>query len=209
MLEDRVLTLREVLAVADLRKPTFDTRLFAGDACLALGLVLPAQRDKYLPLDLIALALTSGLSTGLGNLNAAAGAVRESWEMWLSAVQGAERLMQAGKAVPRTGRHFFATAMHRDEGVSVGIGTLRRAVETLNSDRLISLVSIEQTLEDVRDTARRAGVELPAAFTVQPQDPLHAAWRDEIAAYRARSFARVERKTTRREARERERERVA
>jgi hypothetical protein len=204
MLLDNILSLNDLLRVTIFSKNTLDQRFHSGDACLALGLTVPAQRNKFLLLDIVALILISRLSLGLRSNRTATTAVRTYWKEWLGLVQRTERDMKPGQVTPRGKQLFFAVSASDQNSPLVAVGTLAEVGENLVTDAPIVVDSMETILRLTRNGTRNAGITLPPTLTVQPDDPRHKEWRAEIAAYRERALAREQAKASRRQSRERE-----
>ena len=186
----------EFLRLLILKSTTLDQRVLMGQAAFAFGCRNPAHTGEYLPLDGVAMMLTSMLNAHGVRLEVAAEAVRTYWDDWLGLVTRAERY-----PIPENPHLFFAVAVPSPEsGLSrrVAVGYSNQIVDALyradDPSCPVAPISIHQVLLQLRINAQRANVALPDRLTIARGEPGYKNWRREIAAYRARAEARAEAK---------------
>jgi len=191
MLQDKIFNSADFLRLLQYTRGTLDTRTSKGEVAYAFGCPINAHLNEYLPMDAVAIALTSMLSVGIG-MKAAAAVVREDWEKWLELVQRAERRPKFGQTIlPPLDRLFLIVAVD-DDRLTVEAGKMQEAMSALDRGSYANIygVPIHRVLHALRTNARLYKVDLPARFAVQPDDPSYEQWRAEIAAYQKLARAR-------------------
>jgi len=201
MLQDKVFTNTEFLRLLGYTRGTLDTRTAKGEVAYAFGCPINAHMNEYLPLDAVAIMLTSMLSVGLGMKNAAT-VVREHWEEWLELVQHAERDPRLYHTIiPPTEQFYILAGKTEDDRLIVGTGAMGESMSKLGGGVYVEPfpfgVSICRVLHQLRTNAREYKVDLPKRFAVQPDDPNHKQWRAEIATYQKLAAARFKAKAKR------------
>jgi hypothetical protein len=190
MLQDRILSREEFLRLLQIRGTTLDWRVFKGEISLAFGCPINAHVNEYLPLDAVAVMMTSMLSRELG-MKVAAAVVRESWDIWLRLVQAAESDPRLYKEpLPANDQQFLALGLKNGGPPKVTAGLMAYCLEQLNGYANIRGIAIQAVLRQLRTNARIYKVALPDRFTVSPLDPEHPAWLAEVAAYQKLAHAR-------------------
>jgi hypothetical protein len=192
MLQARILSRAEFLRLLEIKGTTLDQRAFKGEIAFAFGCPIPAHTGEYLPLDALAVLLTSMLNAYAKiELKWAATAVREHWDKCLQLLQRAER--EAGGE-----ELFFAVGTTIGGKQIVEVGTAREAAKKIEAalgetgDSLVNVffMSIQRVLRQLRANARIFKVNLPEHLTVQPDDPDYEKWRDQIENYQRLAAAK-------------------
>jgi len=165
-------TREEFLELLGMSGGAFDQLQHAGHVALAFGTPLPATPGRYLDLDLVAVAINSGLSAWLGRENSTA-IVSGFFPQWASAVGHAE-------ADPRLD-YFMAVggvgwdaAKKSPKLLLVTNGTVDQIAQDFRpTAELVGFftVNISDIIRRLRSRARAAGIDLSREFFFPPGDP--------------------------------------
>jgi hypothetical protein len=179
------------------KSSTLDQRVMTGEAAFALGCQRPAHTGEYLILDAVAMLLSSVLNRFAGlELKAAADAVREHWDDWLTLVTKVERF-----PIRDDPQLFFAVAwLVAPAGSKVAftprvvMGERDKIMATLAGEHVYTanFISMRWVLHQLRVNAQYANVQLPERFAIARGEPGYKDWRREINAYRERAVARLQ-----------------
>jgi hypothetical protein len=195
MLQDRILSRDEFLRLLLISGATLDVRVHKREICFALGCQINAHVGEYLPLDAVAVLMTSKLSTEIG-MKSAAELVREGWEPWLRAVQAAESdpRLYTTEPIDPAQHLYLAIGVTKDQPAFGVVGLMRDIMPQLNGYEAVRGISIQLVLRQLRVNARQARVALPARLTPPFDSPDIAQWHREIEAYQKASATRFKAK---------------
>jgi hypothetical protein len=228
MLQDRMLGRDEFLRLLQMRGTTLDWRLFKGEISLAFGCRINAVFNEYLPLDAVAVMLTSMLSReldgGSRGLRIAAAVVRETWDLWLKLVMAAESdaRLYKNEPLPANEQQYLVLGLKEGAPPKVVAGLMAApppprpagrsgdqgdrqqpdCLSQLADYPLIRGISIQAVLRQLRANARIYKVDLPDRLT----DPDFPKWCEEIAAYQKLANMRFKAKTKAKRAKARRKE---
>jgi hypothetical protein len=185
LLQDWTLSPEEFFRLLKLQPATMRVRAHTGDAAFAFGLKRNPHPGAYLPLDALAVLLTSLLSTQI-SLRPAAEIIRVSWDAWLRAVQVAEGdpKLYEGSEVPVELHMYIGVGVSKGKLGRCEVGTMIDIMPKLNTFEAVRGISIQLALRQLRANSRKTGVALPDRLTVPFDHADHAKWRQEIEDYR-------------------------
>src|SRR5258708_3731072 len=152
----RSLTRDQFLKILGLTSGAFDALQRAGHVALAFGTPIPATPGRYFDLDLVAMAIATGLAPALGR-QAATTIVLGFFHQWVMAVGNAD-------ADPAR-NYFFAMGLvdwdHRERRareILVTNGTFEQITSDLQHVSAVMAVNITDILARLRTKARAAGI---------------------------------------------------
>jgi len=168
----RALTRDEFLKILEITEGTFDQLQHTGHVALAFGAPLPAVAGRYLPIDLVAMAISQGLAPGTGR-NFATAIVLGYFNQWAAAVGHAEadRLQDYFCAIGGMG---WDRKHKRPKLWLVTNGTL---VQTAEDFRQIGglvggiNINISDIIRRIRERAAELAIALDEPFYYPPGDP--------------------------------------
>ena len=190
----QVLTREPLLQALSVTSTNQDQRVFLGNAAFAGGGRTNAHPGKYMPLDLPTLKAVYELSAdGAVPTRIAAAAVRDHDSLLRALIEDVE---DEGLAqLPADKQTFFVIGI-TDKGATLVEGGLRDAAlaRLLGKADLLTVraLSIQRLLREVRENAAKAGLKLPARFTLPRSSPGYATWVESIAERRRRADQRWE-----------------
>jgi hypothetical protein len=166
------LTRDEFLKVLSLTSGAFDQLQHAGYVALAFGTPMPATPGRYLDLDLVAMAINSGLTQSLGR-EISTVIVGGYFDQWASAVGHAEADSKQDYFMAVGGVGWDA-AKKGPKLLVVTHGTLEQIVEDFRCTKeLVGFftVSISDIIRRLRTRAHAAGIDLGGPLFFPPNDP--------------------------------------
>jgi len=184
----RSLTRDQFLKIYGLTSGAFDALQRAGHVALAFGTPIPASPGRYFDLDLVAMAIASGLAPTLRR-EAATIIVLSFFHQWVAAVGHAD--------ADKTRNYFFAMGLvgrDHDERhpreIWVTNGTLEDITSDLRNASSVIAVNITDIIERLRAKARAAGIDLSQPFFFPPE---HERYSQIITEFEQEQKARVAR----------------
>jgi hypothetical protein len=168
------LTRDDFLELLRLEPGTFEALQHRGQVALAFGATLPGTPGVYLDMDLVAMAITLGLSPSLGRDSAAAIVLRFA-AMWAATVARAEaeRTRDFFLGIGALGVRDPVKKIPKLYGVTHG--TMAEISEDLQaqSEPLMNacLVNVSDIIRRLRESGREAGINLESEFFFLPDDP--------------------------------------
>ena len=187
----RSLTRDQFLKIFGLTSGAFDAQQRAGHVALAFGTPIPASPGRYFDLDLVAMAIASGLAPTLGR-EAATIVVLSFFNQWVAAIGNAD--------ADKTRNFFFAMGLvgrdndeRRPREIWVTNGTLEDITSDLRDASSVIAVNITDIIERLRAKARAAGVDLSQRFFFPPEDERFSQVITEFEQEREARVARLRR----------------
>jgi hypothetical protein len=184
----RSLTRDQFLKIFGLTSGAFDALQRAGHVALAFGTPIPASPGRYFDLDLVAMAIASGLAPTLRRESATI-IVLSFFHQWVAAVGHAD--------ADKTRNYFFAMGLvgrDNDERhpreIWVTNGTLEDITSDLRDASSVIAVNITDIIERLRAKARGAGIDLSQPFFFPPE---HERYSQIITEFEQEQKARVAR----------------
>ena len=184
----RSLTRDQFLRILRLSSGAFDAQQRAGHVALAFGTPIPAMPGRYFDLDLVAMAIATGLAPTLGRQTATA-IVLGFFNQWVAAVGHAE--------ADAAQNYFFAMgAVGRDEGerrpreIWVTNGIAEQIMQDLHDASSVIAVNITDIIARLRAKASMVGIDLSQPFFFPPE---HARFSQIITEFKQEREARVAR----------------
>ena len=166
------LTRDEFLEVLHLSSGAFDQLQHAGHVALAFMTPLPATPGRYLDLDLVAMAISLGLTQTFGRAKSAT-IVTAFFNQWASAVGHAEADLNRDYFMA-VGRFGWDAEKKVPKLLLVTNGTLDQIADDFqnNKDLLGYLtVNISDIIRRLRARAHAVGIDLSRPFFFPPDDP--------------------------------------
>ena len=168
----QALTRREFLELLELTGGAFDQLQHAGHVALAFGTPVPATPGRYLDLDLVAMAISLGLSQALGREIATA-IVAGFFHQWASAVGHAEATpdQEFFMAVGGVG---WDAAKKGPKLLIVTHGTLGQITEDFHRTKdLVGYftINVSDIVRRLRERGQKVGIDLSRPFFFPPGDP--------------------------------------
>jgi hypothetical protein len=168
------LTRNEFLELLRLSSGAFDQLQHAGHVALAFGTPLPATPGGYLDLDLVAMAISLGLSRSLGR-EIATTIVASFFHRWAAAVGQAE-------ADPKQDYYMAIGIVGQKNGIAkkgaevyvITHGTLDQIANDVRDTKAspdIIAVNVSDIIRRLRGHAQAAGIDLLSPFFFPPGDP--------------------------------------
>ena len=168
----QTLTRNEFLDLLQLSPGAFDQLQYAGHVALAFGTPLPASPGRYLDLDLVAMAISLGLSHWLGREISTA-IVAGFFHQWASAV---------GYAEANPDQEFFMAvggvdwdpAKKGPKLLSVTHGTTDQIADDFRGMKdLVGFftINVSDIIRRLRERAQNVGIDLSRPFFFPPGDP--------------------------------------
>jgi hypothetical protein len=168
----QTLTRVEFLEILQLTGGAFDQLQHAGHVALAFGTPLPASPGRYLDLDLVAMAISLGLSQWLGREISTA-IVAGFFHQWASAV---------GYAEANPDQEFFMAiggvgwdaAKKGPKLLLVTHGTIDQIADDFRGMKdLVGYftVNVSDIIRRIRERAQKVGIDLSRPFFFPPGDP--------------------------------------
>jgi hypothetical protein len=187
----RSLTREQFLKIFGLTSGAFDALQHAGHVALAFETPIPAAPGRYFDLDLVAMAIASGLAPTLGR-RAATTIVLAFFNQWVAAVGDAD--------ADKSRNYFFAMGLvGRDNNerhpreIWVTNGTLEEITSDLRDASSVIAVNITDIIERLRAKARAAGIDLSQAFFFPPEHERYSQIITEFEQERESRVARLRR----------------
>jgi hypothetical protein len=184
----RSLTRTQFLKIFGLTSGGFDALQRAGHVALAFGTPIPAAPGRYFDLDLVAMAIASGLAPTLGR-QAATTITLAFFNQWVAAVGHAD-------ADP-TQNYFFAIGAvgwddseRRPRELLVTNGTIKDITSDLRDAGSVIAINITDVVKRLRAKASTAGIDLSQSFFYPPE---HERFSQIIAEFEQEREARVAR----------------
>ena len=205
MLQDRILKRDEFSQLLQIRAGTIAQRIYTEEICFAFGCRINAHIGEYLPLDAVAVLITSILSTEIG-MKAAAELVRKGWEKWLEVVQAVESdlLLYTQTPIPAEQQRYLAVGIEKGRPPFGVCGLMSDCQRQLSGYGIIRGISIQLVLRQLRVNSRQYKVALPERLTPPLDHPDLAQWCREIEAYQKLSNTRFKAKLKAKKARMKE-----
>ena len=172
----RILTRDEFLRILDMSEGQFDQLQHTGHVALAFAAPLPAVAGRYLPLDLVAMAISQGLTPTMGR-DFATAIVLGYFNQWASAVGHAEADRSEDYFVS-IGGMGWDRARKRPKLLLITNGTLIstahdfRSPEVARIGRLVGgiNINISDIIRRIRERAVELGIALDEPFYYAPGD---------------------------------------
>jgi hypothetical protein len=185
------LTRNEFLEVLGMSSGTFDQLQHSGFVALAFGMPIPATPGRYIDLDLVAMAISLGLTPSLGR-EIAAVIVAAYFNQWASAVGHAEAdpTQNFFMAVGGVG---WDAAKKRPKRMLVTNGTLDEISKDFQDQKeLVGFftINVSDIIRRLRSRAQEIGVDLSRIFFFPPND---VRFEQILSQVRRERDARVER----------------
>jgi hypothetical protein len=184
----RPLTRDQFLKIFGLSSGAFDAQQRAGHVALAFETPIPASPGRYFDLDLVAMAIATGLTPTLGR-QAATTIVLGFFNQWVAAVGHAD--------ADTAQNYFFAMGLVcRDKDqrhpreIWVTNGTKEQIMSDLHNASSIMAVNITDILARLRDKARATGIDLSQPFFFPPD---HQRFSQIITEFKQEREARIAR----------------
>ena len=162
----RSLSRGQMLEIFGLTSGAFDAQQRAGHVALAFGTPVPATPGRYFDLDLVAMAISAGLTPALGRETATTIALG-FFNQWVAAVGQAD----ANSAQS----YFFAMgavgwddSKRRPREILVTHGTAAQIMSDLEKASSMIAVNITDIIARLRVKARAAGIDLSQPFFFPP-----------------------------------------
>ena len=162
----RSLSRAQMLEIFGLTSGAFDAQQRAGHVALAFGTPVPATPGRYFDLDLVAMAISAGLTPALGRETATTIALG-FFNQWVAAVGQAD----ANSAQS----YFFAMgavgwddSKRRPREILVTHGTAAQIMSDLEKASSVIAVNITDIIARLRAKARSAGIDLSQPFFFPP-----------------------------------------
>jgi len=168
----QTLTRDEFLEVLAITSGAFDQLQHAGYVALAFGTPMPATPGRYLDLDLVAMAISLGLTPSLGR-EVSTVIVGAYFHQWASAVGHAEADLKQDYFMA-VGGVGWDVAKKSPELLLVTHGTLDQIAEDFRAAKDLRgffTVNISDIIRRLRTRAHAAGVDLSRPFFFPPDDP--------------------------------------
>ena len=168
----QTLTRDEFLEVLAITSGAFDQLQHAGYVALAFGTPMPATPGRYLDLDLVAMAISLGLTSSLGR-EVSTVIVGAYFHQWASAVGHAEADLKQDYFMA-VGGVGWDVAKKSPELLLVTHGTLDQIAEDFRAAKDLRgffTVNISDIIRRLRTRAHAAGVDLSRPFFFPPDDP--------------------------------------
>jgi hypothetical protein len=187
----RSLTRDQLLKIFGLSSGAFDAQQRDGHVALAFGTPIPATPGRYFDLDLVAMAIATGLAPALGR-QAATTIVLGFFHQWVTAVGNAD-------ADPAR-NYFFAMGLvdwdhrkRRAREILVTNGTFEQITSDLQHVSAVMAVNITDIIARLRTKARAAGIDLSQPFFFPPEHERFSQIITEFKQERDARFARLHR----------------
>ena len=184
----RSLTRNQFLKILGLTSGAFDALQRVGHVALAFGTPIPAMPGRYLDLDVVGMAIASGLAPTLGRQTATT-IVLGFFNQWVAAVGHADANTEQ--------RYFFAMgAVGSDDGAKspreiwVTNGTAEQIMSDLDHASSVIAVNITDVVARLRIKGRAAGIDLSQPFFFPPE---HEKFSQIISEFEQEREARVAR----------------
>jgi hypothetical protein len=184
----RSLTRDQLLKIFGLSSGAFDALQRAGHVALAFGTPIPAAPGRYFDLDLVGMAIASGLAPSLGR-QAATTIALAFFNQWLAAVGHAD-------ADPRQS-YFFAMGTvgwddseRRPREIWVTNGTAEEIISDLHDASSVMAINITDILARLRAKAHETGIDLSQPFFFCPE---HERFSQIITEFNQEREARIAR----------------
>jgi hypothetical protein len=162
----RALTRDQFLKIFGLSSGAFDALQRAGHVALAFGTPIPATPGRYFDLDLVAMAIATGLAPTLGRQSATVIALG-FFNQWVAAVGNADADM--------TRNYFFAMGLmgwddnkRRAREIFVTNGGMEQIMSDLQGASSVIAVSITDIIARLRAKASAVGIDLSQPFFFPP-----------------------------------------
>jgi hypothetical protein len=168
----QTLTRDEFLEVLAITSGAFDQLQHAGYVALAFGTPMPATPGRYLDLDLVAMAISLGLTPPLGR-EVSTVIVGAYFHQWASAIGHAEADLKQDYFMA-VGGVGWDVAKKSPELLLVTHGTLDQIAEDFRAAKDLRgffTVNISDIIRRLRTRAHAAGVDLSRPFFFPPDDP--------------------------------------
>lgn len=182
----RLLSRGQFLKVIGLTSGAFDAKQRAGHVALAFGTPTPATPGRYFDLDLVGMAIATGLAPTLGRQTATV-IVLGFFNQWVAAVGRAE--------VDTARNYFFAMGAvgwddraKRPREIWVTNGTAEQIMLDLQNASSVIAVNITDIIARLRARGRMAGIDLSQPFFFPPE---HARFSQIIAEFEQEREARI------------------
>jgi len=185
----RAISRGQFLKVLGLSSGAYDQIQHSTGAALAFGSPIPAAPGRYLDIDLIGMAMASGLAPALGR-QAATVIVVGFFDHWIDATAEVDT---------DSGRHFFGLGLVLDEfgkkakEIRITHGGAEEILADLRGSSSIITVDIRDIVSRLRDRGRAVGVDLSGAFFYPAADPRFNEVIAEFVEERERRVARLRR----------------
>jgi hypothetical protein len=188
----QTLTRDEFLEVLALTSGAFDQSQHAGYVALAFGTPMPATPGRYLDLDLVAMAISLGLTPSLGR-EVSTVIVGAYFHQWASAVGHAEADPNENFFMAVGGVGWDA-AKKGPKLLMVTHGTIAQIAEDFRDLKgLVGFftVNISDIMRRLRARAHAVGIDLSRPFFFQPNDPRFDQILMQVKRERAGRIARL------------------
>lgn len=187
----RSLTRDQLLRILGLTSGAFDALQRAGNVALAFGTPSPATPGRYFDLDLVAMAIASGLAPTLGR-QAATTIVLGFFNQWVAAVGHAD--------ADTSQSHFFAMGLvgsdhdkRRSREIWVTHGTTDQIMSDLRNASSVIGVNITDLVRRLRAKGHTAGIDLSQPFFFPPEHERFSQIITEFTQEREARIARLRR----------------
>jgi len=184
----RSLTRDQFLKILGLTSGAFDALQRVGHVALAFGTPIPAMPGRYFDLDLVGMAIATGLAPTLGRQTATT-IVLGFFNQWVAAVGHADAETEQS--------YFFAMgAVGSDDRAKgpreiwVTNGTAEQIMSDLDHASSVIAVNITDIIARLRAKARTAGIDLSQPFFFPPE---HERFSQIISEFEQEREARVAR----------------
>jgi len=187
----RSLTRDQFLKIFGLTSGAFDALQRAGHVALAFGTPIPATAGRYFDLDLVGMAIATGLAPSLGRPTATT-IVLAFFNQWVAAV---------GHADADTSRNYFFAMgtfgwddhKKRPREILVTNGTSEEIISDLHTASSVVAVNITDIIARLRAKARAVGIDLSQPFFFPPDHERYSQIITEFEQEREARVARVRR----------------